>query len=109
MKNRENSATDSLYGELPWGAMIKSKAMNKAISTVRTAATLATIGFVVFAASGCGSSENTAPPTAYKPPQQFTPPDHAFTKEEKIARIKQATMPEDQKKAAIAQVEAGKL
>jgi hypothetical protein len=80
--------------------------MNK--STISIVLALAVLPWV----AGCGSSAQQPPPQAVvhklgtPPPSPFGP-NHVWTKEEKIAVIQKAQIPEDQKKAAIAKINSG--
>lgn len=64
---------------------------------------------VVIASIGCGSEGNAPPPQAMQPRKQEAErdPSKPWTKEEKLEAIRNAPIPEDQKKAAIAKVDAG--
>ena len=67
------------------------------------------VGATIFLLAGCGDSAIKPPPQAVMHPAPATlQTQKTWTKEDKIATIQKAGIPEEQKKAEIAKVNAGK-
>lgn len=70
-----------------------------------------TLGLFAVLLTGCGKDANEPPPGYFNrtppPAANAATPDHPLTKEEKIARINASNAPDDVKKKAIEQVNAG--